>query len=239
MKQSSGADETRISLGERSVRLRIIRQPRAKRLSIRIDAATAEPVLILPPRASLKSGLKFIDTHAEWIAEKLQALPVGQPFEPGAVIPFRGAPHLLVHSGKVRDATRTEGQTIVTGGDATAFARRIEDFLRAEARARALDRTAYYGAMLRRKAARVSIKDTKSRWGSCTPDRVLSFSWRLVLAPEPVFDYVIAHECAHMRELNHGPRFWALVEKIDPSYQAHRRWLDMEGATLHAYGRSA
>jgi len=239
VKQISGADETRIKVGNQSIRLRIVRQPRAKRLSIRIDAAAGEPVLILPPKASLRQGLRFIDSHADWIGEKLRALPKAEPFAPGAVIPYHGIPTLLVHSGKLRDATHTRGQTIVTGGDKSQFARRIEDFLRNEARTHVLDRTEFYGRQIGKKPSRVTIKDTKSRWGSCTPERALSFSWRLVLAPAQVFDYVIAHECAHMKELNHGPRFWALVKKVDPNYEVHRAWLDQYGATLHAYGRRA
>ena len=237
MKQASGAEETRIRIGKQSIRLRLVRHPRAKRLSIRIDAAAGEPVLILPPKTSMRAGLRFVETHADWIADKLRALPKSEPFVPGAVIPYHGTPTLLVHSGKLRDATHHNGQTITTGGDKAQFARRIEDFLRAEARAHTLDRADHYGRLIGKMPSRITMKDTKSRWGSCTPDRALSFSWRLVLAPQQVFDYVIAHECAHMRELNHGPRFWALVKKIDPNYAVHRAWLDQQGATLHAYGR--
>jgi len=211
---------------------------RAKNLSIRIDAATRQAVIILPPRMSRAAALRFAKKHEGWISGQLAALPPRVSFVPGAVVPFLGDPHLLVHQAdQPRLPTKREGQTIVTGGDVDAFAGRIDRFLRAEARSAIRPLVDDYAAKLGKQPGRLSIKDTKSRWGSCTPGRDLSFSWRLILAPPQVLRYVVAHEAAHMVELNHSARFWGQVEKLMPGHNSARQWLTDNGMALHAYGR--
>lgn len=211
---------------------------RAKNLSIRIDAATRQAVVILPPRLSEATAYKFVKKNEAWIRSQLADLPPRIAFAPGAVIPLCGDPHLLVHKAdQMRLATHIDGQTIVTGGDPDAFAGRIDRFLRAEAKAQITPLVQEFAAQLDRQPGRVSIKDTKSRWGSCTPGRDVAFSWRLILAPRPVLRYVVAHEVAHMVELNHSSRFWGQVEKLMPDYKPARLWLTEKGMALHAYGR--
>lgn len=211
---------------------------RAKNLSIRIDAAQRKAVIIVPPRVSERAARNFAKKHADWIADHLDALPPRVPFAPGQVIPLRGDPCLLVHQAdQMRYPTKLEGQSIVTGGDIDAFPGRIDRYLRAEARADIVPLVQKFGEVMGCKPGRVSIKDTKSRWGSCTPGRDLSFSWRLILAPPPVLRYVVAHEAAHMKQLNHSPHFWAEVDALMPDYGAAKQWLTDRGMSLHAYGR--
>ncbi len=211
---------------------------RAKNLSIRIDAAQRKAVIIVPPRVSERVARNFATKHAAWIMDHLDALPPRVPFAPGQVIPLRGDPCLLVHrADKMRHPTRLDGQSIVTGGDPDGFAGRIDRFLRAEARADIVPLAQEFGAKMGVKPGRVSIKDQKSRWGSCTPGRDLSFSWRLILAPPAVLRYVVAHEAAHMKQLNHSPRFWAEVKGLMPEYEPAKQWLTDRGMNLHAYGR--
>ncbi|MGB0920382.1 MAG: M48 family metallopeptidase [Alphaproteobacteria bacterium] len=231
-------DYVDLSVGPRTIPLRVKRHNQAKRASLRIDARAGEPVLVLPPRMALKTGLTFVQEHAEWIAERLDELPNEQLFEDGAVIPFIGDPHLIQHVPRQRTPVIHAGQVLKIGGDSAHLARRLTDFLKAEAKQKISADAAEFAGRANRKPARIQVKDTRSRWGSCTPERVLSFSWRLILAPEFARRYVVAHECAHMVELNHSQRFWDEVERIYGPYKDARKWLDDHGAALHRVGIS-
>lgn len=230
------SDYVDLTLETRTIPLRVKRHGQARRASLRIDARAGEPILVLPPRMALKTGLAFAEEHVEWIGERLDELPPAQAFTDGAVIPFLGNPHLVQHVPRQRIPVKLAGQTLKVGGDAKHLQRRLTDFLKAEAKQTISADAAHFASLANRKPARIQVKDTRSRWGSCTPDRVLSFSWRLILAPEFARRYVVAHECAHMVELNHSPRFWAEVERIFGPYHEARLWLDDNGPALHRVG---
>jgi predicted metal-dependent hydrolase len=168
-------------------------------------------------------------------------LPKAAPFQPGTVLPLRGTPHRIVHRSGVRGTvwteTRDSGDKILcVAGDVDFIDRRVHDFLKREAR-RDLQKSAEaYADALGVRVKRLSIRDQSSRWGSCTSAGSLSFSWRLILAPSFVLDYLAAHEVAHLVEMNHSPRFWRVVGRICPSSERAKGWLDNCGNDLHRYG---
>jgi predicted metal-dependent hydrolase len=176
--------------------------------------------------------MALLTDHAAWVAARLAALPAALAFADGAVVPIGGVPHRIRHAPGGRGGAWLDAGQILVSGDPAFLPRRVTDLLRMEARRR-------LGALVAAKSAqaglaprRVTVKDTRSRWGSCTPDRTLMFCWRLVMAPALVQDYVVAHEVAHLRHMNHGPRFWALVAELTEHREAAVAWLAQYGAGL-------
>jgi len=220
------------------VRLRRHRQ--ARRYTLRIQAATREVVLTLPPRGSVREAKAFADKHGGWIAGRLERLPEAAPFADGSEVPLRGVPHRIVNRrherGTVWTDTNGRGNLICVAGERPHLARRVGDFLRREARRDLEVASRRYAAKIGVVVKRVSVRDQTSRWGSCSTTGVLSFSWRLILAPPFVLDYLAAHEVAHLAEMNHSPRFWRLVGRLCPQMQRAKVWLDVHGTDLHRYG---
>ena len=212
------------------------RSRRARRVSLRIDPRGGAVVVTLPPRAGRTAGMALLMNHADWVAARLAALPVAVVFADGAAVPLHGAEHRIRHVGPARGTVWVEGDEILVAGDPAFLARRVADFFRAEARRRFSELVASKAAAAAVTARRVSVKDTNSRWGSCAADRSLAFSWRLVMAPPHVQDYVAAHEVAHLRHMNHGPRFWALVHELTPHAASAMAWLREEGPRLLRVG---
>lgn len=230
----SGTSEL-VALPGGTARVEWRRSARARRVSLRIDPRGGAVVVTLPPRAARTAGVALLMNHADWVSARLAALPGPVPFAIGAVVPLHGANHLIRQVPGPR-GVRIEAGELLVGGEADFVARRVADFFRAEARRR-------FGDLVRGKAAiaevtprRVTVKDTKSRWGSCAANRDLGFSWRLVMAPPHVQDYVAAHEVAHLRHMNHGPRFWALVADLTPHTEAAMAWLRHHGPKLLRIG---
>jgi predicted metal-dependent hydrolase len=195
----------------------------------------------MPPRGTIAEAKDFAQLHGGWIAARLGRLPKAAPFQPGTVVPLRGVPHRIVHRagerGTVWIETRDSGEKILCVAGGTEFVdRRVHDFLKREAR-RELQKSAQaHASELGVRVKRLSIRDQSSRWGSCTSHGSLSFSWRLILAPPFVLDYLAAHEVAHLVEMNHSPRFWRVVARICPSAERAKKWLDTSGNDLHRYG---
>jgi predicted metal-dependent hydrolase len=221
------------------VRLRRHRQ--ARRYTLRIQSATREVVLTIPPRGSLKEAREFAQKHGAWVAARLDRLPKAAPFADGVVVPLRGHPHRIIHRRTARGTVWTETDTdgarlLCVAGNAPHIDRRIGDFLRREAK-RDLDAASLRCAgELGVRIKRITVRDQSSRWGSCSTSGVLSFSWRLILAPGFVLNYLAAHEVAHLIEMNHSPRFWRLVERLCPDHERAKVWLDVHGSDLHRYG---
>ena len=221
------------------VRLRRHRQ--ARRYTLRIQAATREVVLTMPPRGSLKEAKAFAEKHGGWIAARLERLPEAAPFAHGTNVPLRGVSHRIVHRGRVRGTVWTEtddrGQRLIcVAGDGPHLARRVSDFLHRQARRDLEAASKHYADRLDVEIKRISVRDQASRWGSCSTTGVLSFSWRLILAPPFVLHYLAAHEVAHLVEMNHSPRFWRLLKRLCPSMARAKLWLDVHGTDLHRYG---
>jgi predicted metal-dependent hydrolase len=212
------------------------RSARARRVSLRIDPRGGAVVVTLPPRTGRTAGMALLMDHAAWVTARLAALPGAIPFEDGAVVPLHGIERCIRHFPDMRGPVRVEDGEILVCGDPAFLQRRVADFFRAEARRRFADLVSRKAARAGVAALRVTVKDTRSRWGSCAANRTLAFSWRLVMAPPHVQDYVAAHEVAHLRHMNHGPRFWALVHDLTPHTERAKAWLRSHGPRLLRVG---
>jgi len=221
--------------------VRVRRHRQARRYTLRIQAASREVVLTMPVRGSLKEARAFAQRQGGWIAARLCRLPKAAPLTPGREVPLRGVAHRIMKRPHARGTVWTEtvdsGEHLIcVAGDAPHVPRRLADYLKREAK-RDLDVACRrYAQMLEVELRRVSVRDQASRWGSCSTTGVLSFSWRLILAPPFVLDYLAAHEVAHLKEMNHSPRFWRLVLQMCPHTRQAKAWLDAHGAELHRYG---
>ena len=213
---------------------------RARRVSIRIDARKGEAVLVAPSERRLTEAVAFARSKAAWIRERLAARPQTSLFAPGETVLLHGLPVRLVASGNAAAArlTQVDGQpAIVSGGEGEAFHRRVERLLRAEARAVLTERTDVHLKALGQRPVTLSIGDPKSRWGSCSPhNRSIRYSWRVVMAPPPVLDYLAAHEVAHLVHADHSPAYWSVVHRLVGDHRPVRKWLRENGAALHAVG---
>jgi predicted metal-dependent hydrolase len=211
------------------------RSTRARRISLRIDPREGGVIITLPPRAAQSVGRALLMDHAGWVAERLARLPGAIALVDGADLPLDGQPIRIRHD-RVRRGTHLADGVLHVSGSPEFLARRVLDFLRTEARRRLAAAAMEKAAAAGLKARRVVIKDTRSRWGSCAADGTLMFSWRLVMAPPEVQDYVVAHEVAHLRHMDHSPRFWAQVATLTPHRAAATAWLERGGAGLMRIG---
>jgi len=216
------------------------RSARAKRIQLRITP-DGRAELVLPQGASEERGREFLREKAGWLWQRLAAIPQPVPFSNDQMVPVLGVEHRIVHRPKQRGVTVLESgppPVISVTGDIDHLNRRVTDLLKRKAKAEISTRAAPLAAEIGRDIKRISIKDTTSRWGSCSHDGVLSFSWRLVMAPERVLAYVVAHEVAHLAEMNHSHRFWSIVHRLDPGHEPARDWLKRHGRRLHALGHA-
>ncbi|NEX93085.1 SprT family zinc-dependent metalloprotease [Caulobacter sp. 17J65-9] len=220
------------------VRLKV--HARARRVSLRVDAR-GEVVAIAPNPRRLHDALAFARERVDWITSRAAAAPCGVAFAPGSTVPVRGETARLtaIAGASAARLLRDEaGLNIVSGGEGAAFARRVDRLLKTEARRDLEHRTELHVRALGLDLPKVALGDPKSRWGSCTPARgSIRYSWRLILAPAFVLDYVAAHEVAHLVHADHSPRFWGVVRDLLGDEKAGRNWLKAHGRTLHAYGR--
>lgn len=224
-------DET-LTLPGGPARVQWRRNARARRISLRIDPSGGSVVVTLPPRAGKRAGMSLLMTHADWVSDRLARLPDALRFADGETIPLCGAATPIRHVPQARGGAWLAEGVLHVSGAPEFLCRRVTDFLRAEARRRFTALVICKTALAAARARRVVVKDTSSRWGSCAPDGTIALCWRLIMAPEFVQDYVVAHEVAHLRHMNHGPRFWDLVERLTPHTETAMRWLRSDGARL-------
>lgn len=219
-----------------SVAVRWRRNARARRVSLRIDPLSGAAVVTLPPRAGRAQGLKLLTTHAAWIATRIAALPGPVALAPGAIVKLDDMPYPIRQVQDLRRGAWIQGDEILVSGAAETLPRRVMDLLRREARQRlpplVQDKARQAGV----EPSSVVLKDTRSRWGSCAPDRTVMLCWRLVMAPSFVQDYVAGHEVAHLRHMNHGKQFWALTRQLTPHQDAATAWLAANGPGLLRVG---
>lgn len=214
-----------------------VRSSRARRASLRVDPARRRIILTAPLRMARGTALDFAEAQAGWIAARLKRLPAAQPFVDGAELPLFGEPHRIRHRADVRGTVWREGVEIHVAGQAEHLPRRLRDWLTAELRRRLVPLVHDKAVKVDRHIRRITLRDSRSRWGSCGPDATLSFSWRLVFAPPEVIDYLAAHEVAHLVHLNHSPRFWAVARSLcDGPIEGPQAWLKKNGETLLQYG---
>ena len=218
---------------------------RARRVSLRVDAARREVIATAPSPRRLSDAAAFAAQRAQWIGQAVGRLPVATPFAPGAVIELLGRPCRLLAASSRRGQGLIDdegGLRLIAFGEGPAFGRSVVRLLRAEALKVLAERTAIHAAALGRPLPSVAMTDARSRWGSCTPARgmkagAVRYSWRLILAPWAVMDYVAAHECGHLVHADHSIRFWAVVKDLVGEAKGHRAWLRTHGPRLHAAGR--
>ena len=220
--------------------VRLRRHSQARRYTLRIHAVSRDVVLTMPPRGSVKQAREFAQKNGAWIAARLRRLPDAMPFAHGTLLPLRGVSHRIDHRKSIRGTVWIEAgpdmPLLCVAGEAPHLSRRVRDFLKREAKRDLETASGTAAQALGVTVKRVSVRDQSSRWGSCSSTGVLSYSWRLILAPSFVLDYLAVHEVAHLIEMNHSRRFWRLVERICPDIGRAKAWLDAHGADLHRYG---
>lgn len=236
------------------------RSARARRLTLSVSEAKRGGVLTMPMHVSLEEAGAFLSRNFRWLRNRLEAMPRGVPFADGVVMPLRGLDHRIAFAGGSRgrgavwiDAESSECENAAdwSNGDAANASplplvhvagspghapRRLKDWLIREARKDLTARSYWHAKNLGLSPARIAVRDQTTRWGSCSANGVLSYSWRVILAPPFVLDYLAAHEVAHLKEMNHSRRFWALVRETMPRMEEGRRWLRKHGNALHRYG---
>ena len=214
------------------------RSGRARRISLRLDQAKGRVVLTAPASVARRHALDFLVRHEGWLKARIAQLPITQPFADGATIPVLGVPHLVRGDvSRLRGLPLRQAGVITVPGAPEHLGRRLTDFLKAEAKREIAARAHAKAGIVGRPVKAITLRDTRSRWGSCSGAGRLAFSWRLILAPEFVLDYVVAHEVAHLQEMNHSIRFWRLCATLtDADPKAARAWLRRHGSGLHAYG---
>ena len=223
--------------------IEIKRSPRSKRYALRVSLTRRVVILTLPMRADLKKAALFAEKHAGWIQEKLARLPQTIPMVDGSVLPLRGVPHRIKSEGR-RGATvlviqDAQGHACLdVPGDPAFCARRLQEFLQKQARQDLREAITRHAEKIGVTISGLTLRDSKSRWGSCSSSGRLNFSWRLIMAPPFVLDYLAAHEIAHRREMNHSARFWTLLDSLTPHVAEAEAWLKKEGPALHRYGAS-
>lgn len=220
-----------------SLPVTFVRSARARRASLRVDPARRRIILTAPMRMARGTALGFAQSQAGWIAARIKRLPQARPFLDGAQLPLFGEPHTLRHRPDARGTVWLEGGEIHVAGRIEHLPRRLRDWLTARVKDRLVPLAHAKAARVERAISRITLRDSRSRWGSCGPDGGMSFSWRLVFAPPVVLDYLVAHEVAHLVHHNHGPRFWALARSLcDGSMDEAHVWLRSNGETLLQYG---
>jgi predicted metal-dependent hydrolase len=235
------------------------RSGRARRFSLQVSEARRGAILTMPLYSSYAEADEFLSRHLDWLRERVAGLSEPVPFMHGAVVPLRGNAHMLRFAGSVRrrgvvwiEATEDAKTApawpqsarlslrrlprLMVAGETDHAPRRLLDWLKRQAHLDLRAKVGVHAARLDLEPARIFVRDQTTRWGSCSTTGALSFSWRLVLAPPFVLDYLAAHEVAHLAHMNHGPRFWNLVERTMPRHEEARAWLRKHGASLHRYG---
>jgi predicted metal-dependent hydrolase len=218
--------------GSPPVDVTLRRSAQARRFSLRVSRVDGRVTLTLPHRAREAEAMAFLVAQEGWLRRTLQAMPVVSGIGIGAVVPVEGV-SLIVAQGTGRSVRIAEDRLLVPGEPGQMGAR-VAAYLKVRARDRLAGASDHYSGLLGRPYNSLSLRDTRSRWGSCTVDGRLMYSWRLIMAPPPVLDYVAAHEVAHLAEMNHSAAYWTIVSRLYPGWQVQRQWLRSEGQTLQA-----
>ncbi|MGH1424841.1 MAG: M48 family metallopeptidase [Pseudooceanicola sp.] len=223
----------RILPGNPPVEVNLKKSTRARKISLRVSGLDGRVTLTLPRGISEREGMAFVQEKADWLRGHLdrQVGPVSVGI--GAVLPVEGIDR-VIQTGSGR-GVRVDGGALIVSGRADTAPRRVGAWLKTLARDRLADASDQYAAALGRPYTRLTLRDTRSRWGSCTAEGGLMYSWRLILAPPDVLRYVAAHEVAHLEQMNHSADFWAVVERLYGPHKDARGWLRKNGPTLHSY----
>ncbi|WP_321829944.1 SprT family zinc-dependent metalloprotease [Thalassovita sp.] len=233
MPKQKGDNAPHVLAGDPPVEVHLRRSAQARRLSLRVSGLDAKVTLTLPNGVAERQGLAFAAEKAEWLRRQIASRPEVVDVGIGCELPIYGQPYQVL-AGQGRRIVVRDQQILVPGNAETA-GRRLAAFLKALAREQLAAASDRYAADLKRPYSRISLRDTRSRWGSCSSAGVLMYSWRLVMAPMEVLEYVAAHEVAHLRHMDHSAAFWRQVEELYGDYSAARGWLRENGSELHRY----
>lgn len=227
----------RLTIDDRVIAIAVRRNAKAKRLTLRMNRSGDGAVLTMPLRASVIEAERFVETSKLWVANQLLKVKPSTIVSEGSVVTFQGETYQVCAIGGTRGLVHLAGSenTIIVPGSPAHVNRRLEDWLKRSAKLALVAATARYATAMNLRYHKISIRDQKTRWGSCSSSGELSYSWRLVLAPPYVLDYVAAHEVAHLAEMNHGPRFWRLVLTHCAHAGDAKRWLKSHGQDLHRF----
>ncbi|PYE84955.1 M48 family metallopeptidase [Pseudoroseicyclus aestuarii] len=237
MRKPATEMEEHVLPGPPPIHVTLRRSARASRISLRVARRDGRVTLTLPPRARRAQALAFLAEREAWLRGHLEAVPPVQAVRLGGTLPYRGGT-LTLAPAPVRRAA-LEGDHLLLPEEPARAGARAMAFLKTQARDMLVPMVAHHAGALGLPHGRVTLRDTRSRWGSCTARGDIMLSWRLVMAPEAVADYVAAHEVAHLARMDHSPEFWAVVARLVPDYDRHRRWLRQHGEALHRVDFSA
>ena len=238
LKRPNRVEERLHEVAGRSLPLRIVENDRARRLTLRIDTGGRGLRITIPPGLARREVDRFLNNHQDWLEQRLKVIPRRPRVRPGIKLPLRGVPHLIIHEPSARGTVRVvrdeAGPLLVVHGERPHLPRRVADFLKREAKRRIEVLVEKHTTSIGKRAKAIRYRDTTSRWGSCTADGTLSFSWRIMMAPPAVINYLVAHEVAHLKQMNHGPKFWKLCQELCPDTEECRAWLKRNGGALQA-----
>jgi predicted metal-dependent hydrolase len=240
----SGITSLEVSHAGETYRINVRRIASARRFTLRVRAATQDVVLTMPARGNLGEAKSFASRHAAWIGAKLRLLPERIPLQAGGLVPLRGTVHLITHCpAKRRGVWLEEGAPdqadtplLCVNAEAPFVPRRVRDFLVKEASRDIKTAVECHTRKLGVAPRRITLRDTTSRWGSCSSSGALNFSWRLIMAPHFVLDYLAAHESAHLLHMNHSAAFWAAVARLTADTARAEAWLKAHGSGLLRFG---
>ncbi len=215
--------------------IKVIKSPRAKRLTLRIDSKERLPVLTIPERCSAKKAVAFAKEHQDWIERSLARLPQTKKFEDREQISLFGQTVTIRHNSKLRKGTFLEDNVLNVSGEAEFLHRRVKDYIKEQAKNEFYKRSKLLAEKLGCSLHDVTIKDTKSRWGSCSSLHNINYNWRIALAPENVINYLMAHEVAHLKHQDHSRAFWRCVRELYPEAETGKVWLRLHSKELYLY----
>ncbi len=224
-----------LQVGEEMLPLVIRRHQRAKRICLRYNPTDHAISLTLPRHTRVGDGLMFLMQKSEWLVTTLRDMPMKKQIKPGVVIPLLGKRIRIKHDADLKRKWIIRDDVLYVSGDRADFAENVTEALRKIASQTLSGLALRYADKIGRRINRISVRDTRSRWGSCSSTARLSFSYRLIFAPKEVMEYVVAHEVAHLRHMNHSTAFWNCVESICPDYDAAKDWLKMHGKDLYRF----
>lgn len=237
-KPKSSSEELFVDLDGKPFKIGLKRNLRSRRLTLRLAIDGQSATVTAPNSVTPEEIQRFVNKQRHWLAVRVARMPPALSIDPGSVIPIRGTSTLIRATQNRRGIVELdhgpEGAILQVPGDPSHARRRVVDFLKKQARLDLNDAVAKHADTLSVHPKSIRITDSKSRWGSCSSTRTLSFSWRIIMAPSEVLDYLAAHEVAHLREMNHSQRFWDLVRHICPDMETHKAWLRRNGALLHS-----
>lgn len=208
---------------------------KAKRISLKIDAKKKLPIITMPKFCSANYAIDFIKRNQEWIENSLNKIPEKIIFSHGDKISIMGQIYEVNHCPDAKSGVWLEGGKVNVSGGEEFLNSRLKNFVIKVAKNELSKLGREKAKNIKCYVNKISIKDTKTRWGSCSTKSNINFSWRVVLAPSIVIDYLISHEVCHLIHHNHSKEFWNDVNKLAIDMESGKQWLKENGNSLFSY----